>query len=273
MKRQQKLIIAFGTLVLVTVGFSTLTFAWINYTKNIAAVQVDSGSLVFSNLSTSTYKYVYPNFFDGTGQDTGITDYFGTGEVKNYANANVTMNTYDPTYLTITSAKSQTGVSSLNTNLVIALSFDLKYSTSVDFVVTVKQNDYTAADSKHLRISPYLRYHVYSSADYAALDTSAYTKDADKHFYGIKKADDAATSHSVFGSGATSLDIYDGTLVSTRPASETNGSFTYYIAVDYEYATTVSGGVTDFFDADHLGNSYTLDGDYTIYIKAVEGAL
>jgi hypothetical protein len=274
MKRQQKLTIAFGTLVLVSLGFSTLTFAWINYTQNIAAVKVESGSLTLSDLSTTTYKYVYP-YFEGST----VFNYFGDGTVTSYPDAEVAMNIYDPTYLTITDNASQAGISLLNTTLVISLSFSLKYSTSVDFSITIRKDAYTPADSQHLGICQYLRFNsfYYASAEAYAAAVATYaptkTSDADKAFYTIKGAAEASSDSKSLGSSVSTLAISETALVSERPNVETTSTFTFYLAIDYSYLNTSEGGVTDFYDGTHLGNHYTLDDDYTISIAAAQGAL
>lgn len=272
MKRKQRLIIAFGSLVVVTMGFTTLTFAWLNYTKNISAVKISSGSLALSNLSTTTYKYVYEKFKDNAGNPTDFTNYFGTGQVEGFTTG-AEMNIYDPTYLTITNKKSQAGVNELNTNLVIALSFDLTYSTSIDFTINVAKKTYTPVDNSHLGISSFLRFNSYSQSDYNSLDTSAYSANKDKIFYGIKTADQAAASHFVLGSTHDNLDIYSAPLVATRPSVQTTSSFSFYLAMDYDFSTTTAGGVVDFYDLAHIGNKYTLDDDFLFTIKAVQGSL
>jgi hypothetical protein len=279
-KKQRGLLIGFSSLLVASLSFSVVTFAWMDYHQNLDTVKIEAGSLSISNLTTDVYKYVYPFYKDAQGSDTGLIDYFTTGSVKDYTLSttltNVAMNVYDPTYLVISGVTlQQTAISALNTNLVFKISFDVTYSTPLNVTLSAQRNSAFVPSSTNLAISRYVNFIGLNSTTFDGLSTN-YTTDADKAFYKVKTYADtlytaASTDVKKFtatdASTSSKLAIYDGTLLATRPAQETTTTFTLYAQVEYDYALTSSGGVTNFYDATHLGNDYTLNVDYNLLLK------
>src|SRR5574344_904379 len=174
MKKMEKgLLVAFTCLLLSTVAFSSLTLAWINWSKPISNLTLDDGSLSISNSSSSVFKYDYPYFNDAT---SGIHNYEGVGKVSEKTmtteSHSLDMNIFDPTYLTIKGEATQTGIYALNTNVAVKFSFSVSYSTPVEYVVSIKRK---IVEGSNPLASYYLRYGCFSSSVIDALTSSDYT--------------------------------------------------------------------------------------------------
>jgi hypothetical protein len=274
MKKTKALIIAFASLATTTLFLTVATFAWFTYNGNLShLVNVDSSSLTISDVHTDVYKYVYHHFKDASGSDTSFIDYFDSGTVTKNPDSNA-MNLFDPTYLIIADTKSQDGIYALNTNLVLAVSFTIHYSTPVDLEIYAKKNsDYTAA-SGHYGISRFLHYNVFSpSEESTEAAGTAYTSysDDEKIFYSIKNLAQNAASNTTFA-GASTAAILNAQVVSEQPSAATTLALSYFIAIDYDNALTSStaNDGLDFYDVAHIGNEYPLDMDYGFYLKATE---
>lgn len=192
MKKKSILMIGLWSLLVSTLGFSALTFAWLNYQKPFNSTQVVSGDLAFQNLTTTVYRYDYPIFSGST-----IINYTGDGTVS--ANTLTTdahsyaMNKFDPTFITLAHGGSvtQAYIGEINTNLVLKMSFDLVYSTPVDWSVSLVKNTayapYVDADGvQHYGISNYLNFVGLTSDVFSSLTTDK-TLPNEIVYYKVKK--------------------------------------------------------------------------------------
>src|SRR5574344_1036933 len=125
-------IIAFSSTTLVVSGVS---FAWINYNKNVDIINIiTSGSLSIDSSSIELYRFEFPyingtTLIDYNSKDGAVHDpYQLTTTTAQYM-----MNMFDPAYLTINPDKS---VSDLNTNVVLKIS--LNYRSSINYKLTMK---------------------------------------------------------------------------------------------------------------------------------------
>lgn len=272
MKKRKGLIAAFSALVISTLSLSVVTFAWIDYHKEIQTVQVASDSLTLSNLTTTVYKYVYPYF-----TDTSIYNYFGTGTVNSYvisaSQPSVAMNVFDPTYITISHTSGYTNqsyVSEMNSTLVFKISFSLAYATALNLSFSASQSASYSAASGHYRSSRYLYFFGLSEATFQAQGAGENPDNA-QIFSHVKTYVESQTLTSDVNylssltSTSSSLPFYSSSLVSTRPTSKTTGTFTFYAAIDY-----YNPNCGLFYDTSHLGNTYALDMDYTLLLAVSE---
>lgn len=278
MKKRQGLIIAFTSLLVSTLALSVVTFAWIDYHKEITNVELVSGSLKVNNLTTTVYKYIYPYY-----SDTTIVNYDGASTITPFtpsvASPSVEMNIFDPTYITIVLTElnhpgvshSQSDVSALYTNLVFKFSFTLSYATAVTLSFSsVRKSSFTHAPSAgSYGVSHYTNFFGISATDFATA-LGEETPSASTIFSTIKSLSENATNlatRPTFASDdATTLDFYSGTLVASRPSSEvTDQAFDFYVNVDYQDALC-----SLFYDSTHLGNRYALSTDYTFALKLSE---
>jgi hypothetical protein len=265
MKRKTVFMVGLWSLLVSTLAFCTVTFAWLNYQKNFTATKVISGDLAFQNLETTVYRYEYPTF---SGSD--IIDYTGDGTVT----ANIlstdahtySMNKFDPTFITLAHGGSVTQeyIDELNTNLVLKTSFDLSYSTPVDWHLTLVQNTsytpYVDSDGiQHYGISNYLNFVGLTSDVFNSLSTDK-TKENEIVFYKVKTyALQAASSN--FGSGSP-LTFFSSS-ITERPAQQTTKTITLYFNVDYDAVLSLP-----FFQASTIGKDFVLDMDYSFVYKA-----
>jgi hypothetical protein len=84
MKKTKGMIIAFSSMLVSTLALSVVTFAWIDYNQTISDIHITAGSLSVSNLTATTYKYVYPYYKTASGSDGKIINYDGTGTVTEF---------------------------------------------------------------------------------------------------------------------------------------------------------------------------------------------
>jgi hypothetical protein len=265
MKKKTLLLAGLWSLLVSTLGFSALTFAWLNYQKPFSSTEILSGDLAFQNLSTTVYRYDYPAFSGST-----IIDYTSDGTVS--ANPltsdahSYAMNKFDPTFITLAhgGTVSQAYIGELYTNLVLKMSFDLVYSTPIDWSLSLEKNtsyaSYVDSDGlQHYGISNYLNFVGLTSDVFASLSTDK-TAENDIVFYKVKNYALQASA-STFASSNT-LSFFSSS-ITERPAAEATLSVTLYFGIDYD--ATLS---SPFFQADTIGKDYALDMDYSFVYKA-----
>lgn len=78
--------------------------------------------------------------------------------------------------------------------------------------------------------------------------------------------------HEKFASRQNRLTITDMPLEEDRPSSVTTKSYTFYVNIDYDYALASSDGVFNFFSARNLGDTFSLDKDYSLSFGVKQGA-
>jgi len=311
-------------------SFSTATLAWIVNNTAIEEIKVDASSLNLSVTNQSIYKYVFPAYKNSAGQDTDIIDYLSTGEAKAVSSAN-SMNSLDPAYLTIQDTISQEGISGLNSNIVLAFSFEVTYTTSTNIYMYADRiyDSFVPSKKGAQRISDFLHFDVFSSEEVEPLlddalvqkqftadgnktafeveslpsgiasvtidgvETSAYTASGktitfnsapasnakivinySTLWHSVKKLaeEKSLEEHSKFGLHENRLNIIDTVLEEDRPSSEATTTYTYYLNIDYDYALASSDDVFNFFAAKNLGDSFSLDKDYSISFGVKQGA-
>jgi hypothetical protein len=265
MKKKTILMAGLWSLLVSTLSFSVLTFAWLNYQKPFSPTTVVSGDLAFKNLSTTVYRYDYPTFSGST-----MVDYTGDGTVNATALSTdahtLAMNKFDPTFITLAHGGSvtQAYIGEIYTNLVLKMSFDLTYSTPIDWSLSLVKNTtyapYVDGDGlQHYGISNYLNFVGITSEVFASLSTDK-TAENDIVFYKVRNyALQAASSNF---SSATTLSFFASS-ITERPATETTYKGTVYFNIDYDAALSLP-----FFQSDTIGKDYALDMDYSFVYQA-----
>lgn len=270
MNKRNAIIIAFGSAVLSICCFTGMTFAWISYNQIITGVNVESGQISMTASPISIYRYNYPTFEGST-----LIDYSKEGTVSSY---NLTteahtysMNKLDPTYILISSGtgvQTQDGIESLNTNIVLKVSFSVTYSAPIKVRLSLDQDtSYTPSiiDSvQHYGISDYLNFISLSQAELTALSTpSGVSGEPDLTFYKAKAYAKAnPTLRNTVATSADTADLFSYS-VTDRPASETTTAFVFYVNLDYDVTKCA-----DFFKPSNLGIDYVLDSDYSLTLHA-----
>lgn len=275
-------------LLISTLSFSLVTFAWISTQKSIDGVSVVSGNLHVNDVSTSVYRYEYP-YFDA---EETIHNYEGDGKVSASAltasNKNFGMNLFDPTYLTIKNMTTQEGISSLLSTLIVKVSFTITYSTAVKYSFSVKRK--TLAGNTDPLASAYLRFLAVPSTtiDGMSYDEANNVANSDLTTDGVARAllfskvkyyaeasSQSALNHSFPNLTDTSLVFSSGTLIATRPSSDTTSSvLSFYLVMDYDN-DLVSGNngnadYINFYEGSLLGNSYNLVSDFSFILQVEE---
>lgn len=282
MKKIEKgLLVAFTCLLLSTVAFSSLTLAWINWSKPISNLTLDDGSLAISSSSSSVYKYDYPYFNNAS---SGIHNYEGTGSVSEKTMTTdshaLDMNIFDPTYLTIKGEATQAGIYSLNTNVAIKFSFSVSYSAPVEYVVSIKRK---TVDTTNSLASYYLRYGCFAGDTIDALTSSDYTMvdNSDTSTDGVARAttfskvksyaENSANSSLIktfADADTTSISFSAVTIDSAKPDSTGTKEVSFYISIDYDdalvHGNNSNASYVNFYDFEHIGNAYTLTSDFYV---------
>jgi hypothetical protein len=265
-KKKSILMIGLWSLLVSTLSFSALTFAWLNYQKPFSSTNVVSGDLAFRNLATTVYRYDYPTF-----SGSSIVDYTGTGTVSATTLTTdahtMAMNKFDPTFITLahSGTVTQAYIGEIYTNLVLKMSFDLVYSTPVDWSVSLVKNTgyaaYVDTDGvQHYGISNYLNFVGLTSAVFDSLTTDK-TLENEIVYYKVKNYALQASSSS-FSDTVSALSFFASS-ITERPSAEATYSATLYFNIDYDAVLSAP-----FFQADTIGKDYALDMDYSFVYKA-----
>lgn len=240
---------------------STFTWAWINWQPSVPSIGLDSGKLKVSLTSSKVYKYFYP-YFAGS---TELINYQAAGTVSSEdfsaISTDYKMNLFDPTYLTITQSQGVT-ISSLNTNLVLAITFSIETSVPATLKFSAVRNSaYTAGT---LAASYFIHFQGVTSTVYSGLDKTDYTAADDKVFFPIKTYVEANEGNDATFGEDTNLDIFTFDIDGTSGAS--SQSVTFYANIDYD--DTLTKAV--FYDYEHLGYNYDLPMDYSFVLSGGE---
>lgn len=286
MNRIKLMIIALCSVGGLAVSFVSGTFAWLSYSKKMAdIINVDSGSLKLNSVSLSLVKFVYPDFSGGYDIDsTSLIDFNASGRVKSKTllpDSSVSLNLIDPTYMAIYNAS----VSSLNTNVVLKVSFSLDYDSAVKLSFTARKTNPLGVVGTALPVSEYLDFTYLSNSSFIALpepDMSLYdplneTNEDYVTYHKTKTYSELGTTYrSSFGGTSFANIVSDDHIVASRPASPVvGGIFSFYVGVDYSNETihgNVLNGVADLFDSEHIGLAINLYVDYAFYLSVTEVA-
>ncbi len=256
MERKRLLIVAFGSLLLVSLSLGGYTFAWMQYQKTLSNdIAIAAGSLNIKSFSLKPYKLFFPDYLGSYESEGQLINYDGVTAVNPSPNRGYAMNVLDPSYLTIHPSAT---ISDLETNLVIRVDFSLEYSTPLTLDFSVKTKTVTLGENQ-FAASQFLHYSALTptaSASYGGLgDTGIFT--------GVKAYAEDTVNHPVsILNGASSLNLFgsEGTdLVGTYdPAHVSPQTFYFFVNVDYDRTLC-----DRFFDPSRLGNDYSLVPDYS----------
>lgn len=265
MKRTRALAIAFGSMLVGTLSFATITYAWIQYQQNLSnQIDVAAGSLTIDNLALMPYKLFYPDYTGSYSSTSDLINYDGMTAINPSPNRGFAMNLLDPSYLTINPDKT---ISDLNTNLVFKVNFSVTYSTPITMNLAVKTKAVALGTDEFLA-SQYLHYTALTPTA-----SSAYASSTAAHiFSGVKAYAEDTTDHpySTFGSAA-SIDLFgssgmDLVTSSAYSASHANPQeFYFFLNVDYDRALC-----DYFFDSTRLGDNYSLVTDYYFELSVTQ---
>jgi len=266
-KTKISLWIGLWSLVVSTLSFGAVTFAWISYHQPLSGITFVSGDLAFTSLETQVYRYEYPYFSGST-----IVDYTGTGSVSENVltsdSHTYAMNKFDPTYITLAHGGSvtQAYIGELNTNLVLKMSFALAYTTPIDYTLTLTKNtsysNYVDSDSiQHYGISSFLNFVPLTSVQFDSLSSDKIAA-ADIVYYKVKNYSLSAASMSFASSNTLT---FFSTSLTERPLGEGALNVTAYFNIDFDAALTAP-----FFTGERLGKDFILDMDYSLSWNAVE---
>lgn len=252
-------------------SFSAVTLAWIIRTSSIEGIRIDASSLLLDLTDQKLYKYVFPRYQDSNGSDTNIVDYLSPGEVKTVSNDS-NMNPLDPTYLTIQNQKNQSGIGSLNTNLVLEFSFSITYSTSIDLYVYAER-DYNGTFLKSTptaqRVSDFIHFDLFKDSDIAGylddpLESETFRGDGSKTAFTLISSPSEIASITI-GGNATSDYTRDGKTITFNRAPEEDAEIivnysTVWHAVKYaaEHKASASANKTDSFTGNGTNKKFSL---------------
>jgi len=265
MKRKRTLIIVFGIMLIGTLSFSAITFAWIQYQQQLSnQINVAAGSLSIDNLTLTPYKLFYPDYTGSYSSSDELINYDGVTAINPSPNRGYEMNLLDPSYLTINTDKT---ISDLNTNLVFKVDFSVSYSTPITMNLAVKTKTVTLGGNE-FGASGYLHY----TALTPTVSSTYASSTATQIFAGAKAyAEDTADHPSTtFGSnssinlfGASGVDLV--TSATYSPSHANPQEFYFFFNVDYDRTLC-----NYFFDSTRLGNDYTLVTDYFFELSVVQ---
>jgi len=265
MKRTRTLIIAFGTMLIGTLSFSAITFAWIQYQQQLSEqIDVAAGSLNITNLTLTPYKLFYPDYTGSYSATDELINYDGVTAINPSPNRGYEMNLLDPSYLTINTDKS---ISDLETNLVFKVDFLVTYSTPITMNLAVKTKTVTLGGNE-FAASGYLHYTALTPSVSSAYASSTPTQ----IFTGVKAYAEDTVDHpySTFGSnssinlfGDSGVDLV--TSATYSPAHVNPREFYFFLNVDYDRTLC-----DYFFDSTRLGDNYSLITDYYFELSVVQ---
>lgn len=269
MKKKVVLWTGLWSLVVSTLAFGAVTFAWINYHQPLSGTTIVSGDMSFSKITTEVYRYDYPTF---TG--TSLVDYTSAGTISEHtvssSDYTIQMNKFDPTYILLAHAGvvNKASISDLFTNVVLKLSATLTYSVPTDYSLFLQKNSsyVSAVDAdgiQHYGISNYLNFVGLTSEVFNELSTDK-TDASEQIFYKVKNYALTATESTFPATSSASIDLFS-TSISTRPVGQKSVDITAYLNVDFDSTLTAP-----FFSAANLGRDFILDMDYSLTWKASE---
>lgn len=300
--KTRRLVIMFGSFVLLTAAFTGITFAWINYQENISgAINIASSSLKVNSLTATAYKYVYPSFsysdsdydlnydlLDSSGNPTSeeiLINYNGEGAVRSKAisaDYPIKMNVFDPQYLLLNRYNKDADgnptpetISSLKTTMVVAVDYSLTYSFPICVSLDINKK---AQTTSNLAATNYLHFCAAVSTDtnFSTLTSSS----TDQQIYDCVKTyeENVADNHNFLeddDNGDSCLDLVEkANIGASAVPSETTSSFRIYVAFDYDEWMTgvkkynasnvlIDDYASKLFGIDYIGKTQAVEMDYT----------
>lgn len=278
-----KLFMICESTIIALLSFSCFTMAWF-LPSHSSTFRFSTGGLKVSNIKTSVYKYVYPPLVGGGSNieyDYNKEGVVNKVDITNTSNS-LEMNYFDPTLLKIyaTSSNKKT-ISDLNTNLVIAINFDITYGTGINISLTANK---VKNNTTNLKNSDYIHFTALSSVEYQKLYGSS-----SLIFNNVKSYSEDFINHpaKIFNTAQKEVDnealpiltdgIKDNIKLIDAPLNETTSNFSIYLNVDYDDKLTnginLDGLVNNkynLYSLDKIGNFYDMVMDYYFVFKFIQ---